>query len=54
MKTIFFRALEAKDKASALLAAINNRDSEVERFDVDVATFVSVPRSPFVYWVSAK
>ncbi|WP_157790507.1 hypothetical protein [Bradyrhizobium japonicum] len=52
--TVFFRALEADDKASALLEAITHPGDRgaAQRFDVDARTFNSVPRSPFVYWVS--
>jgi hypothetical protein len=54
MKTIFLRAIEADDKAAALLATINEPVAALgkQRFDVDPASFVSVPRSPFSYWVS--
>jgi len=55
-RTIFLRALEAQDKAAALLAAI--RDPETaqgnQRFEVDTTSFASVPRSPFAYWVSEQ
>ncbi len=55
MKTVFLRALEADDKASALLAAIH--EPEVargrQRFDIELRTFTTLPRSPFAYWVSA-
>lgn len=53
-KTVFLRALEADDKASALLQAIAHQRlrGAAQRFDVDPATFNSVPRSPFIYWVS--
>jgi hypothetical protein len=56
MKTIFLRALEADDKAAALRAAIREPEAArpQQRFDVDVATFASVPRSPFSYWVSER
>ena len=54
MKTIFLRALEAQDKAAALLAAIRKPEAAFgrQRFAVDVASFSAVPRSPFAYWVS--
>jgi hypothetical protein len=56
MKTTFLRVLEADDKAAALLAAI--RDPETargkQRFEVNPASFASVPRSPFAYWVSER
>lgn len=55
-KTIFLRALEADDKEAALRAAI--RDPEAargkQRFEVDPASFASVPKSPFAYWVSER
>ncbi len=54
MKTIFLRALEADDKEAALRAAIRDPAAArgKQRFDVDPASFASVPRSPFAYWVS--
>jgi len=56
MKTVFLRALEADDKAAALLAAIREPEPVRgrQRFEVDPATFASVPRSPFAYWVSER
>jgi hypothetical protein len=56
MKTIFLRVLEADDKAAALRKAIRQSESApgAQRFEVDAATFATVPRSPFVYWVSEK
>ena len=54
VKTVFLRALQAEDKATALRAAI--REPELargrQRFEVEPATFEAVPRSPFAYWVS--
>lgn len=54
MKTVFLRALEAEDKAAALLHAIRESSQARgrSRFEVDAATFAVVPRSPFAYWVS--
>ena len=54
MKTIFLRVLEANDKAADLLATIHEPVSALskQRFEVEPASFVSVPRSPFSYWVS--
>jgi hypothetical protein len=56
MKTIFLRALEAKDKANALRTSIQDYTSpeRASRFDVDTASFAAVPRSPFAYWVSER
>lgn len=57
MKAIFLRALEeAEDKDRALRAAITTPERAMgqTRFEVDPATFGSVPRSPFAYWVSDK
>jgi hypothetical protein len=56
MKTVFLRALEADDKAAALRTAIREPAAALgrQRFEVDPASFVSVPRSPFGYWVSAR
>jgi hypothetical protein len=53
VKTVFLRALEAEDKATALLAAIRERSGgDHVRFEVDPREFTDVPRSPFAYWVS--
>ena len=56
MKTVFLRVLESEDKATALLAAIAEHDvtRSRQRFEVDVASFSAVPRSPFAYWVSER
>lgn len=56
MKTIFLRVLAAEDKAAALLGAVHTSDvaNGWQRFDVDPASFASVPRSPFAYWVSER
>ncbi|MFG3593097.1 hypothetical protein [Bradyrhizobium sp. RDI18] len=56
MKTIFFRILEAVDKAPALLAAIGEPAKAMgrQRFEVQTASFAAVPSSPFAYWVSEK
>src|SRR2546422_356294 len=56
MKTVFLRAIEDADKATALLAAIREPEAKVykQRFEVDTASFAAVPRSPFAYWVSEK
>src|ERR1017187_6212528 len=56
MKTVFLRVLEADDKAGALRAAIHDPPEKHgrQRFEVDPATFVSVPRSPFAYWVGER
>jgi hypothetical protein len=50
--TVFLRLLDAEDKGQALRAAVGTRGPEPGRYDVDPATFVEVPRSPFAYWVS--
>ncbi len=54
MKTVFLRVLEADDKASALQRTIkeNGLKKSNERFDVNIESFRSVPRSPFAYWVT--
>jgi hypothetical protein len=56
MKAIFFRVLEADDKATALLEAIRepNGARGSRRFEVDDAGFAAVPGSPFAYWVSER
>lgn len=55
MKTVFLRSLEAEDKSAALLRAIRAPDEArgMQRFEVEPASFASVPRSPFAYWVSS-
>jgi hypothetical protein len=53
--TVFLRVLEElEDKAGALNRAVNDPNSPGthKRYDVDAATFASVPGSPFAYWVS--
>jgi hypothetical protein len=54
--TTFLRVLSADDKAAALLAAIHDPENAQgkQRFEVDPASFTSVPRSPFAYWVSER
>jgi hypothetical protein len=56
MKTVFIRTLEAPDKGAALLSAIREPHGNLgkRRFVVDPATFASVPRSPFAYWVTER
>ncbi|WP_421378516.1 type II restriction endonuclease subunit M [Paraburkholderia sp. DD10] len=58
--TVFFRVLDASvdQKAEALLQAVSayrgaaGRDSEGAIYTPDPEAFVSVPGSPFAYWVS--
>jgi len=54
MKTVFFRILEADDKAASLREVIAHPEAArgIQRFEVDVASFAAVPRSPFAYWLS--
>ncbi|MBS7811516.1 hypothetical protein [Roseococcus pinisoli] len=52
MKTIFLRALEADDKATALRAAIDAPRVGTARFEMATESFSAVPGSPFSYWVS--
>jgi hypothetical protein len=56
MKAIFLRVIDADDKGTALLEAIQQRDASLNevRYDVDPATFARIPRSPFAYWVSDR
>jgi hypothetical protein len=55
MKTVFFRLLEAEDKASALLAALSGPAQDTAcRFEIDPQSFLCLPRAPFVYWVSER
>ncbi|MGF6370779.1 hypothetical protein OKW40_003529 [Paraburkholderia sp. RAU6.4a] len=54
-RTIFLRVLEElDDKAGALKRAVllPNTSGTHRWFDIDAATFASVPGSPFAYWVS--
>ena len=58
-KTVFLRVLEVEPeaKAEALRTAIASPDvaaTQQQRFEVDVATFAAVPKSPFAYWVSDR
>ena len=56
MKTVFLRALEATDKEPVLRTAIREPRAALgkQRFEVDTASFASMPRSPFAYWVSER
>jgi hypothetical protein len=57
MKTVFLRALEElNDKESILRADIRDPESARgrQRFEIDIASFSAVPRSPFAYWVSDR
>lgn len=56
MRTVFLRVLEADDKEAALCAAIGQSETTLDwqRFEIDVATFEAIPRSPFAYWVSER
>jgi len=56
MKTVFLRAIEAQDKAAALITAIRMPVAALGnfRFEVDASSFASVPHSPFAYWVSER
>ena len=56
MKTVFLRVLEARDKGPALLGAIRRPGASGagRRFEVSVASFGGVPRSPLAYWVSSR
>ncbi len=53
MKAIFLRVIEAEDKAEALKQAIADRASPL-RFEVDLASFDAIARSPFAYWASER
>ena len=48
-ETIFLRLLETEDKAAGLLELARQADSRA--YEVDTATFVRVPGSPFAYWM---
>lgn len=56
MKTVFLRVLDAEDKAVALRHAISQPDTVRGRrfFEVNVADFAALPKSPFAYWVSER
>jgi hypothetical protein len=52
MTTIFFRVVDAEDKAAALLAAIDAAGPAAQsvRFVAEPSSFSAIPRSPFAYW----
>ena len=57
MLTTFFGLLQADDKASALLAAVeanNGGETTPIVFDVNRSSFAQVPGSPFAYWVGER
>lgn len=56
MKTVFLRVLDAEDKAVALRRAISQPDTVrgLRFFEVNVADFAALPKSPFAYWVSER
>jgi hypothetical protein len=54
MRAIFLRVPESKDKAAALLNAVQQQALGSQRFEVDPQMFEGIPRSPFAYWVSAN
>ncbi|MES2256462.1 MAG: hypothetical protein V4559_15660 [Pseudomonadota bacterium] len=56
MRTIFFRLLEASDKAQTLYTAIREQGAwrGSQRFEVDAASFSDIPRSPFAYWIGTQ
>jgi len=56
MRTVFLRAVEADDKEAVLRMAINAPDVARgrQRFELDLASFAAVPRSPLAYWVSKR
>ncbi len=52
MKAVFLRAIEADDKATAVLAVIRDRtQSGGGRYEVDPAAFSAIATSPFSYWI---
>lgn len=56
LKTVFLRALQADDKATAMLDALLEPDRVRgrHRFEVTPAQFAVIPGAPFAYWVSAE
>jgi hypothetical protein len=48
--TLFFRLLEADDKAAALRVVARSSDARV--YEVDPKSFGQIPGSPFAYWAS--
>src|SRR5580704_6961630 len=52
MRAVFFRLLEAEDKAATLLSAIRSPLARV-RYEVDLTLFAGMPRSSFAYWAPA-
>ena len=56
-ETVFIRAIEADDKATAIRQAIEHNTGSLRdrrRFEVDPLLFNAVPGTPFAYWVSAS
>src|SRR5262245_57599404 len=53
MKTVFLRVLDAQDKASALLNAIQRGSKALGEgwFEIAPSTFPDLPGSPFAYWL---
>jgi hypothetical protein len=49
-RTVFFRLLDADDKAGALLSLKSQVGAG--KFEVDPSDFSAIPRSPFAYWAS--
>jgi hypothetical protein len=51
VKTIFLRLLESDDKATELRELCSNeRVADSSRFEVQIDTFRTIPKSPFAYW----
>ena len=53
MRAVFIRAIEAKNKATALRDGAADYNNAV-RFEVETETFSAIPRSPFAYWASDR
>lgn len=54
MKTVFLRLLESDDKSTELLELCSNeRLADPSRFEMQVDTFRTIPKSPFAYWAES-
>ena len=58
MRTIFVRALKCDDKAALLRATASGVEkmgsASGDIFEVDIASFGAIPRTPFAYWVGRR
>ena len=52
MRTVFLRLLESDDKATELLELCSSKRAP-SRFELEVDTFRTIPKSPFAYWAAS-